>query len=129
MRLARHLYKILSWGTVALGAAHMLTTAALRGGTPAGHVWFFGTGIAIVLSGSLNLLNIGCGAVARGIRWLCIGNNVFMTGFAVVAGVVTDTEPWQLAAILSLVGGTTALSILTVPLKPGAGTATRGSGS
>lgn len=129
MRLARYLYKILSWGIVALGAAHTLTTFTLRGGTPAGHVWFFGTGIAIVLSGSLNLLNIACGAVARGVRWLCIGTNLFMTGFAVVAGVITDTEPWQFAIVLSLVGGATALSILTVPLKPGAGTTTRDSGS
>jgi hypothetical protein len=129
MRLARHLYKILSWGIVALGTAHMLVTAALRGGTPAGRVWFFGAGIAIVLSGSLNLLNIAYGAAARGVRWLCIGNNVFMTGFAVVAGVITDTEPWQFATVLSLVGGATVLSFLTVPWKPGAGTTTRDSGS
>ena len=129
MRLARHVYKILSWGIVVLGTVHMLTTAALRGGTPAGRVWFFGAGIAIILSGSLNLLNIAYGAVARGVRWLCIGNNVFMTGFAVVAGVITEAGPWQFATVLSLVGGATALSILTVPLKPSAGTTTRDSGS
>jgi hypothetical protein len=69
MRLASYLYRILSWGIVALGTLHMLTTAALRGGTPAGRVWFFGAGIAMVLSGSLNLLNSAYGAGARGVRW------------------------------------------------------------
>ncbi len=129
MRLARPVYRILSWGIVALGTVHMLTTAALRGGTPAGRVWFFGAGIAMVLSGSLNLLNIAYGAVARGVRWACIGNNVLMTGFAAVAGVFTHAGPGQFATVLGLVGGATVLSFLTAPLKPSASRTTTGSGS
>jgi hypothetical protein len=129
MRLAGHIYRILSWGIVALGMVHMLTTAALRGGTPAGRVWFFGAGIAMVLSGSLNLLNSTYGAVARGVRWVCIGNNVLMTVFATVAGVFTDAGPGQFVTVLGLVGGATVLSFLTTPLKPSAGRTSAGSGS
>ncbi len=129
MKLAGHVYRILSWGIVALGTVHMLTTAALRGGTPAGRVWFFGAGIAMALSGSLNLLNIAYGTVARGVRWVCIGNNVLMTGFAAVAGVFTDAGPGQFATVLGLVGGATVLSFLAAPLKPSAGRTTTGSGS
>ncbi len=113
MRLARHVYSTLSWGIVALGTIHMLTTAALRGATPAGRVWFFGAGIAMVLSGSLNLLNGSYGAVARGVRWVCIGNNVLMTGFAAVAGIITNAGLGQFATMLGLVGGATVLSFLT----------------
>jgi len=129
MMLARYLYKILSWGVIALGTLHMLTTAALRGGTPAGRVWFFGTGIAMVLSGSLNLLNSAYGAGARGVRWVCIGNNVLMTCFAVVAGVFMDAGPGQFATVLGLVGGAAVLSFLPAPLKPGTIQPTADSGS
>ena len=129
MRLASYLYRILSWGIVALGTLHMLTTAALRGGTPAGRVWFFGAGIAMVLSGSLNLLNSAYGAGAPGVRWVCIGNNLLMTCFAVAAGVFTDAGPAQFAIVLGLVGGATVLSFLPAPLKPGTIQPTAGSGS
>jgi hypothetical protein len=71
----------------------MLTTAALRGGTPVGRVWFLGAGIAMVLSGSLNLLNSAYGAGARGVRSVCIGNNLLMTCFAVAAGVFHGCRP------------------------------------
>jgi len=129
MRLARYLYRILSWGIVVLGTVHMLTTAALRGGSPAGRVWFFGAGIAMVLSGALNLLNSAYGAGARGVRWVCIGNNVLMTCFAVVAGVFTGAGPGQFATVLGLVGGATVLSFLTALLKPDTGQSTADSGS
>lgn len=129
MKLARYLYNILSWGIVALGTLHMLATAALRGGTPAGRVWFFGAGIAMVLSGSLNLLNSAYGAGARGVRWVCIGNNVLMTCFAVVAGVFTGAGPGQFVTVLGLVGGATVLSFLPPPLKPGTLQPTADSGS
>ena len=127
MSLARYLYRFLSWGIVALGTLHMLATAAIQGGTPAGRVWFFGAGIAMALSGSLNLLNSAYGAGARGVRWVCIGNNVLMTCFAAVAGVFTNAGPGQFATVLGLVGGATVLSFLTVPLKPDTGQPTAGS--
>jgi|SRR3990172_1092386 len=129
MKLARRIYNILSWGVVALGMVHMLTTAVLRGGTAAGRVWFFGAGIAMVLSGSLNLLNSTYGSVAPGVRWVCIGNNVLMTVFATVAGVLTNAGPGQFAAVLGLVGGATVLSFFTASLKPSLGRTMAGSGS
>ena len=129
MKVANHVYRILSWGVIALGVVHMLTTAALRGGTPAGRVWFFGAGIAMVLSGCLNVLNLAYGTVARGVRWVCVGNNISMTVFAAVAGVVTRAGPGEFATVLGLVGGATVLSLLTARMKPGVGHTTAGSGS
>ena len=92
-------------------ASHAHDSCAPRR-TPAGRVWFFGAGIAMVLSASLNLLNSAYGAGARGVRWVCIGNNLLMTCFAVAAGVFTDASPAQFAIVLGLVGGATMLSFL-----------------
>jgi hypothetical protein len=128
MRLASYLYKILSWGIVALGTLHMLTTAALRGGTPAGRVWFLGAGIAMVLSGSLNLLNSTYGAGAPGVRWVCIGNNLLMTCFAVAAGVFTDAGPAVRRCAQPYRRCDRAV-VLPAPLKPSTIQPTAGSGS
>ncbi len=107
-----HLYGTLSWGIVLLGTVHMLTTVALTAGSAAGRIWFFGAGIAMVLAGALNLLNRAYGARAVGVRRVCIGSNVLMTCFAVVAGVFTNAGPAQFIVVLGLVGGTTVLSFL-----------------
>ena len=107
MRLAYH---ALSWMIVALGVLHMLTTATLRSGTPVGRLWFFQAGVAIALSGVLNLLHRAYGAAAPGLRRVCIANNVLMTVLTAVGGVVTNAGPIAIALMLALVGGVTALS-------------------
>lgn len=118
MNLVVLLYSILSWGVVLLGTVHMLTTAALTGASAPGRLWFFGAGIAMVLAGALNLLNRAYGAGAVGVRWVCIGSNLLMTCFAVVAGVFSNAGPAQFIVVLGLVGGVTVLSLLRAPLRP-----------
>src|SRR3990172_2971942 len=103
MSLIVLLYNTLSWGIVLLGTIHMLTTAVLTGSSAAGRVWFFGAGIAMVLTGALNLLNRVYGAGAVGVLWVCIGSNVLMSCFAVVAGVSTNAGPAQFIVVLGLV--------------------------
>ena len=117
MRLVTLLYGTLSWGIVVLGTVHMLTTAALTAGSAAGRVWFFGAGMAMVLTGALNLLNRAYGASAVGVRRVCVASNVLMTCFAVVAGVFTNAGLAQFIVVLGLVGGTTALSFLREPFR------------
>ena len=117
MRLVAPLYGILSWGIVLLGTVHMVTTAALTATSPAGRVWFFGAGMAMVLTGALNLLNSAYGASAVGVRLVCVASNVLMTCFAVVAGFFTNAGPAQSIVVLGLVGGTTALSLLRKPFR------------
>ena len=117
MKLVTPIYGTLSWGIVLLGTVHMLTTAALTASSAAGRVWFFGAGMAMVLSGALNLLNRAYGASAVGVRRVCIASNVLMTCFAIVAGVFTNAGPAQFIVVLGLVGGTTALSFLRKPSR------------
>ena len=85
----RRLYALLAGAIVILGFVHMGTTFRLSSATPAGKVWFFGSGIAIALAGALNLLNRQYGSFARGLRAVCIGTNVVMAGLTGIGGGVT----------------------------------------
>ncbi len=75
-------------------------------------LWFFSGGIAMVLTGVLNLLNRAYGGVAPGVRVASVGANVAMTVFAVVAGLIGRASPGSFAIIVGLVGGTTVLSLI-----------------
>lgn len=102
-----------------LGLVHMATTFRAFDAISGAAVWFFGSGIAMVLAGVFNLLNVRYGYAAAGIRWSCITTNVAMSAFAAVAGVATHATMLQFAIILGLTGGATVLSLLrsslTVP--------------
>jgi hypothetical protein len=103
----RKVYGVLSWGVIALGLFHMASTP--RALTPAA-VWFFGGGMAIVLTGALNLLSRRYGGTAPGLRWCCIAANAALTAFALVAGSVGRARLGALVVIAGWLGATTALS-------------------
>ena len=48
--------KILGWLMVAFGVAHGLATFAVHHAVNMGAVWFFGTGVAMIAIGMLNLI-------------------------------------------------------------------------
>jgi hypothetical protein len=75
-------------------------------------VWFFGGGIALVLTGALNLLSRMYGGTALGLRWFCVGTNAAMTAFALVAGWVGRASVGELVAIVGWMGATTVLSLM-----------------
>ncbi len=89
MSLWSRLYAVCAAAIVALGVLHMVTTFRLSSLTPAGKVWFFGSGIALALMGILNLLNRRYGLAASGLRAACIASNVVLLCFAVIAGRLT----------------------------------------
>jgi hypothetical protein len=103
MRLWTRLYAVCAAAILALGVLHMATTFRLSSFTPAGKVWFFGSGIALALMGVLNLLNRRYGYVAPGLRAACIACNFVLLCFAVVAGRLTGAtlvEQVVLTAVL-----------------------------
>jgi len=100
---------IRSWGIIALGMLHMASTP--RALTPSA-VWFFSGGIAMVLTGALNLLSRTYGGTAPGLRWFCIATNAAMTVFALVAGSVGRASVGQLVVIVGWMGATTAFSTM-----------------
>jgi hypothetical protein len=74
-------------------------------------LWFFSGGIALALTGALNLLHRAYGRIAPGLRKVCIGTNVFMLAFGIVSGAVSGASVAELALVLGLLGGATALSL------------------
>ena len=105
------LYAFFGWAIIALGGLHMLTTLRLSS-SPAFRVWFFGSGIALVLVGALNLLHRTYGPAASGLRAVCRGANIFITLFAAIAGIVTRASEPELVMMMALLGGATILSFL-----------------
>lgn len=111
MRVLHRIYAILGWAIIALGGLHMLTTFRLAS-SPAFRVWFFGSGIALVLVGALNLLHRNYGPSAPGLRAVCRGANIFITLFAAIAGIVSRASVPELVMMMALLGGATILSFL-----------------
>jgi hypothetical protein len=72
------------WAIVLLGTLHMFAATTLFSGLTGAAMWFVSGGIAMVLAGALNLLNHACGAIAPGLRRVCMGANIVMTVFAMV---------------------------------------------
>ena len=107
----RFLYAFVSWGIVALGAVHMLATLRLFDALTNAALWFFSGGIAMALTGALNLLHRAYGQIAPGLRKVCIGANLLMLAFGTVSGLVGRASMAQLALVLGLIGGATALSL------------------
>ena len=110
MRLVNRLYAFLGWAIVALGGLHMLTTIRLSASTPAFRVWFFGSGLAMVLGGAFNLLNRAYGRTAPGLRIVCWMANIFLTLLGAVAGALTGGSVAEYILIMGLLGGTVILS-------------------
>ena len=107
----KHLYAILGWGIVALGVVHMLATLHIFHTLNNAALWFFSGGIALVLTGTINLLHRTYGHIAPGLRRVCIGTNILMTIFGVLSGVVTHAGITGFTLVLGLLGGATILSL------------------
>lgn len=110
MRIVNRLYVFVGWAIVALGGLHMLTTIRLSASTPAFRIWFFGAGLAMTLTGALNLLHRAYGNSAPGLRIVCRTANILLTLFAVAAGTVTRASAVEFILVVGLTGGALILS-------------------
>lgn len=112
MHILNRLYAFIGWAIVALGALHMVATFRLSASTPVFRVWFFGSGMAMALVGALNLLHRAYGGSAAGLRGVCWIANIFLTFFAIAAGLLTGASTAEYVVIVSLVGGAMVLSFI-----------------
>jgi len=102
---------VFSSGLVLLGSLHMVTTFRAFDAMTSSAVWFFGAGIAMVLTGALNLLNATYGHAARGLRLTAIATNLALIIYASLAGVASRASPVEFVVIVGLVAGTAGLSL------------------
>ena len=108
----RIVYLVLAWLVILLGLFHLVSTARFFDALDSRAVWFASAGLALILTGVLNLLNHAYGAAAPGLRWSAIGANAVMTVFAWLAGTAGAASGAQLAAIVGLMAATTLVSAL-----------------
>ena len=109
--MMRTLYLVLAVLIILLGVVHVSATFMLFDALTGRAVWFASGGVAIVLTGLINLLNRAYGAAARGVRWTAIGANAAMTVFAVLAGRAGAASGAQLVLIVGLMAAATLVSI------------------
>ncbi len=113
----KKLYAIVGWAITAFGVLHMLATFRLFHALNNAALWFCSGGIAIALTGVLNLLQGAYGRVAPGLRKVCIGTNIVMTIFAFLSGVVSHANVAQFTLVVGLLGGATALSLIRPAMR------------
>jgi hypothetical protein len=107
----RRIYAILGWGIVALGFVHMAATFRVHSSTVAA-IWFFSGGVALVLTGAINLLNRAYGSAAQGLRYVCIATTAGMTVFSFVSGRATHARGSVLVVVVGWFAVTSVLSSL-----------------
>ena len=105
------IYFVFGMGIILLGLLHLAAAVFSYEALTSEASWFFSGGIAIVLTGALNLLNRTYGRIAPGLRFVCIGTNACMTVFSAAAGTATGASVGEYLVILGLIGGATALSL------------------
>jgi len=108
----RRVYLALSLGIVALGTVHIVATPRLFTHLTPGTVWFASGGLAIILTGALNLLRREYGHSAFGLRIVSVMANIVMAAFALLAGYVTRASIFQFALVIGLLGGALVFSLL-----------------
>ncbi len=105
----RNLYAVLGWGIVALGILHMASTPRAL---TLSSMWFFSGGVAIALTGALNILSRSYGGTAPGLRWTCVATNAVMTVFTLIAGSLGHASVGALATIGGWMIATTVVSMM-----------------
>ena len=111
-RFLRYLYVILSVGIIAFGVIHIAATPKFFMHLTSAAVWFASGGVAIVMTGALNLLRRAYGESAQGLRFVCVSANIVMTGLAFLAGYASGASAVQFGLVIGLMGGATLFSLL-----------------
>jgi hypothetical protein len=105
----RNVRVILSWTAVPMGIVHILFAFPVGEFRP-GHLWFIGSGIAIVFAGFINLMG-DVAVEGKGQRLIVLFTNFIMAALFIVATFVLN-EPQVYIGII-LFGMLGILSMLT----------------
>jgi len=108
--MMRNAYAVASWALCALGLLHMAATPGRFPAVSSAALWFFNTGVLIVLVAVLNLLNRAYGAATPGLKRVCLAVNVVNVGLTVVGGVVGHARIVEWFVVLAIVVPLTVLS-------------------
>ncbi len=113
----RYIYMALSIGIIALGAIHIAATPRFFPQLTSAAMWFASAGLAMMLTGALNLLRRAYGEIASGVRLVCVVANILMTAFAVLSGYASRASAMEFVLVLGLMGGATIFSLVPAAQK------------
>jgi hypothetical protein len=114
----RPLYRLLSAGQVALGVVHISATAALFDHLSTRALWFASGGLAIALTGALNLLRYMYGSIAPGVRWVALSANGALAVLTILSGITMSATVAQWAIVTLFSGVPGVLSLVPSAQRP-----------
>lgn len=105
--MLRIIYKIITGLIIALGLLHLAFTTYNYSEFNLDAMWFFGTGIAIILAGFMNIVVIRIGSRDRLIFALCLLTNIFFAGLFAFA-LLQLHQPQVVLGLFLFIGSTLA---------------------
>jgi hypothetical protein len=87
------IYLVLSWAIVSIGVIQTMFTALRFEQFDEAALWFATAGMAIALTGAMNLLNLGRHLEDAGVRRVCLVANLAMTVVFVAVATHRGAEP------------------------------------
>ena len=87
------LYLVLCWALVSIGLIQVSATTLRFDRFDESALWFATAGLAIALTGALNLLNMGRHLEDRGVRGVCLAANLATTAVFVAVATHRGAEP------------------------------------
>jgi hypothetical protein len=102
----------LSWLAIGLGIVHIVATPRYSAQFTQAALWFASGGLAMIFTGTLNLLNRSYGRGAPGLRRVSVAMNFVMTTFGVLMGIAGHPTFFQFAVVVGIFGGLSICSLL-----------------
>lgn len=106
---ARLLYRTCSVVVVLIGMAHTATAFIGAHVLTQGSMWFAGSGLYMVTSGILGLLDAGASPLPAPVTTVVRGNHVVILAFALVTGALGRPTATQWALVTTAFGGMAVL--------------------
>ena len=103
---------------IMLGVLQIISAPRFFHGLSSSALWFASGGLALILTGVLNLLNRAYGHWAGGLAWSCRCANVAMAVFLALDGIVDQAEPGPFLAVMALMLAAIGLSFSRTARHP-----------
>ena len=87
------LYLVVGWSLVSIGVIQMMFSPFRFRSFDEAALWFATAGLAITLTGALNILNLGRQRADRGLRRVCVAANLAITVVFVAVATHRGAEP------------------------------------
>ncbi len=107
------LYLVVGWSLVSIGAIQMMFSPFRFRSFDEAALWFATAGIAVILTGALNILNLGRQRADAGLRRVCVAANIAITVVFVAVATHRGAEPPHEPVSVALMGVGVVATVLS----------------